>query len=60
MTRRKFIQQFLKAGAAVIVGACWIAKKASPRRFIRAVKLGKYPGSLRPLPDIHKQSKWSG
>jgi hypothetical protein len=60
MTRRKFIQGLLKAGAAIIVGVCWIAKKASPRRFIWAVKLKKYPGLLKPLSDIHKQSKWSG
>ena len=60
MTRRKFIQELLKAGAAVIVGVCWIAKKASPRKFIRAVRLRKYPGSLKPLQDIHKPSKWSG
>jgi hypothetical protein len=60
MTRRKFIQELLKAGSAVIVGVCWIAKKASPRRFIWAVKLKKYPGFLKPLQNVYKQSKWSG
>jgi hypothetical protein len=60
MTRRKFIQDLIKGGAAIIVGVCWLAEKASPRKFIRAVRLGKYPGSLKPLQDVHKQSKWSG
>ena len=60
MTRRKFIQEFLKAGAAVIVGVCWIAKKASPRKFVRALRLRKYPGVIKPLRDVHKQGKWSG
>ena len=41
------------------------AKKAASRKFVRAVRLKKYPGSLRPLRDISgsatgKQSKWSG
>lgn len=59
MTRRKFIQQFLKAGAAVIVGVYWLAEKASPRKFVRA-RFGRYPGILRPLRNIHEQGKWSG
>jgi len=60
MTRRKLIQKLIKAGLAVIVGLGWLAKKAAPRKFIRAVVLKKYPGSLRPLGDISKQGKWSG
>jgi len=39
--------------------------KAAPRKFVRAVRLKKYPGPLRALRDISgsatgKQSKWSG
>ena len=60
MTRRKFIQKLMKAASAIIVGTWSLAKKAAPRKFVRAVRLKKYPGSLRPLRDIHKQSKWSG
>jgi hypothetical protein len=60
MTRRKFIQELLKAGSAIIVGVCWIAKKASPRGVVWASRLKKYPGSLKPLKDILKQSKWNG
>jgi len=60
MTRRKFIQKLIKAGLAVIVGLGWPANKAAPRKFIRAVVLKKYPGSLRSLGDISKQGKWSG
>jgi hypothetical protein len=60
MTRRKFIQELLKAGVAVVIGVCWVAKKVSPRRFVWAGRLKKYPGSLKPLQDVNTQSKWSG
>jgi hypothetical protein len=60
MTRRKFIQALIKTGAGIIAGTCWLAQKAVPRKFVRAVKLSKFPGLLRPLKDIHKQGKWSG
>ena len=60
MTRRKFIRNVVKAVTAIVVGTWWLARKASPRKFVRAFKLNKYPGSLKPLQNIHKQSKWSG
>jgi len=60
MTRRKFIQKLLKAGSTIVISTSWLAKKTVPRKFVRAVRLGKYPGSLRPLRDISKQNKWSG
>ncbi len=60
MTRRKFIRKLIKTGAAVITGAWCLAKKTVPRKFIRAVKLNKYPGSLVSLRDINKENKWSG
>ena len=69
MTRRKFIQKLIKACSAIIVAPtlvfdkkAWgrLTKKAAPRKFVRAIRLKKYPGSLKPLRDIYKQSKWSG
>ncbi len=60
MTRRKFVQKLIKTGSAIIVGAWWLAKKAAPRKFVWAVKTKKYPGPLKPLRNITKQSKWSG
>lgn len=60
MTRRKFIQKLIKAGSVIVVGLCWLAKRASPRKFVRAVRLGKYPGSLERLRNIDKESEWSG
>ncbi|MHC4616976.1 MAG: hypothetical protein ACYTEQ_04390 [Planctomycetota bacterium] len=60
MTRRKFIQKFISAASVIIAGASWLAKKAAPRRFVRAVRRKVYPGSLMPLGDISKQGKWSG
>jgi hypothetical protein len=60
MTRRKFIQKLIKGGSAIIVGVCWLAKKATPRKFTQAIRVKKYPGFLKPLQDFLKQSKWSG
>ncbi len=60
MTRRKFVQKLMKAGSVIIFGAWWLAKKAVPRKFVWAVKTKKYPGRLKPLRDISKQSKWNG
>jgi len=60
MTRRRFIQKLIKGSSAIIVGVCWLAKKAAPRKFVRAVRLKGYPGFLKPLRNVYKQSKWSG
>lgn len=60
MTRRKFIQKLIGAGSTIIVGASWLVTKVSPRRFVWAVRLKKYPGYVKSLGDISKQSKWSG
>jgi hypothetical protein len=60
MTRRKFVQKVIKAGSAVVLGVWWLAKKTAPRRFVWAVKTKQYPGRLRPLRNITKESKWSG
>jgi hypothetical protein len=60
MTRRKFIGKLIKAGSAIVVGVCWLAERASPRKFVRAVRLRKYPGSLGRLRNIDKEGEWSG
>jgi hypothetical protein len=50
----------LNAGAAIVTGTLWVAKKAVPRKFVRAVPLKKWRGPVRSLQNISKQSKWSG
>ncbi|MHC4625277.1 MAG: hypothetical protein ACYS4W_15390 [Planctomycetota bacterium] len=60
MTRRKFIQKLAGVASVIIAGGGRLVKKAAPRRFVRAVRHKVYPGSLGPLGDITKQSKWSG
>ena len=45
---------------AAIAGVAFITKKASPRKFIRAVKLKSFPGSVKPLQGIENHGKWSG
>jgi len=60
MTRREFIQFVLKTASAIAVGAYFITDKVSPRRFIRAVRQKKYPGSIKQLSNINTQGKWSG
>jgi|GEM_PF-803874 len=74
MTRRKFIQKLIKTGSVFVTGT-WFARVGAtlcgcpegrhtglplPRKFVRAFRVKKYPGYLRPLQDISKQSKWSG
>jgi len=63
VTRRKFIQKLIKASLAIVIGVSWFARKATPRKFVRALRVKKYPGSLSGpagLRDVSKQSKWSG
>jgi len=60
MTRRKFVRKLIVAASTIIAGTSWFVKKATPRKFIRAVRFKKYPGSLKPMGDISKQGKWSG
>ena len=59
MTRRKFIDKFIKTGLAIAAGVWWRAK-ATSRKFVRALRPDRYPGPLKPLKDIDKQGKWSG
>lgn len=64
MTRRKFIEFTLWVGSIVIVMGLgtfrWLAEKASFKRFIRAVKMGRYPGKIIKFNGINRQGKWSG
>ncbi len=62
MTRRKFIGKLIEAGSLALVSIWGLAKKYAPKRFIRAAKLGKYPGTLKPLDwnEVTRQGKWSG
>lgn len=60
MTRRRFMRIVLNAGTAIVAGTFWLAKKTVPRKFVRAVPLKKYPGPVKSLQNISKQSKWSG
>ncbi len=60
MTRRRLVRTLTGAASAVCVGLCWVGQKVSPRRMVRAVRLGRYPGKVVPMNDVSKQSKWSG
>jgi hypothetical protein len=60
MTRREFFKFVLKTASAVAVGAYFITEKVSPRKFIRAVRQKKYPGSVKQLPNVYTQGKWRG
>ena len=60
MTRRKFIQKAIGLALAVAAGAWSLAKQVAPRKFVRAVKLNKFPGLVKPLQKIKGQAKWSG
>jgi len=64
MTRRKFLDGALRVGSAAVVlglgSVRWLAGKTLPKRFVRAVRMDKYPGSIKKLGEINKQGKWSG
>ncbi|UCG59995.1 MAG: hypothetical protein JSU70_10830 [Phycisphaerales bacterium] len=60
MTRRKFFIKVVGAGSAIVLGVSWLAGKASPRRFVRAVRTNCYPGCLESLREITKMGKWGG
>jgi hypothetical protein len=64
MTRRKFLDSALRIGSAVVVlglsGVRWLAKRTLPKRFVRAVRMGKYPGSIEKLGKINEQGRWGG
>lgn len=59
MTRRQFLRKVVKAGSAIFVGTWWLVRTA-PRKFVRAVRLNKYPGSVKALPKILNSSNWRG
>ncbi len=44
----------------MVTSASWLVRKTVPRKFVRAYRIKKYPGSLRPLREISQQNKWSG
>lgn len=60
VTRRKFVQVMTGAASLVCAGLFWVGRRASPRRVVRALRLGKYPGEVVPMEDVCQQSKWSG
>ncbi len=60
MTRRKFIRRVLAVGSGVLVGLRRAAAKAAPRKFVRALRHGRYPGPFRAPHDILTQGRWSG
>jgi len=60
MTRRTFFAKLMKTTAAIIAGSWLVVKKASPRKFITALKSSRYPGRIKKISNIEKVSKWSG
>ena len=60
MTRRNFLQVVTGTVSAALCGLWWLAKKAVPRKFIKAVRCKNYPGPVKALEDIDKVGKWSG
>ena len=60
MTRRKFIQKVIEVVLAIVAGTWFLVKNVTPRKFIHAVKLNKFPGLIKPLQKIESQGKWNG
>jgi hypothetical protein len=60
MTRRKFIRKVREIVLAIVGGTWFLARNVAPRKFVHAVKLKRFPGSIKPLQKIKSQGKWSG
>jgi len=59
MTRRTFVIRLTTFASCVAAGLFRLGR-AAPRRFVRAVRWGKYPGRIVPMGDLREQAKWSG
>jgi len=60
MTRRKFTACLASFVSLAAAGLCGLARAVLPRRFVRAVRGGQYPGKVVPMPDVREEAKWSG
>jgi hypothetical protein len=70
MTRRKFLHRLIQTGLLGLSGLGWLVTRAigtraigkhiAPRRFVRAIRMKNYPGSVGHLSKINKNAKWSG
>lgn len=60
MTRRKLVRGIAATASCVGFGLWWIAQAVSPRRYVRAERVERYPGKIVPLGDIRNPAKWSG
>jgi len=54
------MQVVISAGIAALVGLSWLAKKAVPSKFVRALRAHRFPGFLRPLRGISEKGEWAG
>jgi hypothetical protein len=65
MTRRKFLHKIIQTGLLGLISLGWvitraIGKHTVPRKFVRAIRMKNYPGSIGHLSKINKNAKWSG
>jgi len=60
MTRRKFIKYAAETAVAIVAGAWMLVEKTAARVFVRAERIGKYPGKVKSLSGINTQGRWSG
>jgi hypothetical protein len=70
MTRRKFLNKIIQTGLLGLIGLRWlitraigtrtIGKRTVPRKFVRAIRMKNYPGSIGHSSTINKNAKWSG
>ncbi|MBN2133738.1 MAG: hypothetical protein JW741_29825 [Sedimentisphaerales bacterium] len=60
MTRREFTVRLASCASLVAAGFRGLARAVLPRRFVRAARRDKYPGTLVPMPDVREEGKWSG
>ena len=60
MNRRSFLQITAGTFASLLLGFRAVAKKASPRKFIVAVRGKVFPGTVKDMEDINDIAEWGG
>jgi hypothetical protein len=62
MRRRRFFGNLMRVSLGIAAPLLWLGQKASPRRFVRALRPNRYPGPLKSLEEskIERPARWIG
>lgn len=61
MNRRNFLKTLIGTSALILIGSLKAIAQSEPvQKVIRALKLGKYPGKIKPLGKVTQGDKYLG